>query len=171
MSSKQRLPPRLDIGYPPLKRKNTREAPECEDASREKDESPDGESEGRVGPRFERHRRAEIDKDGAVGEEVNRRREVGFFDGFGEPVKREGVCESSQAEEGMGAYQSSQAKAVPHANAARRSSDPASVVRPVTSNANATYMATCSSQLYQLALHAALNPSTQRAHSPYSRDQ
>lgn len=40
--------------------------------------------------------------------------------------------------------QSSQANAVPHANAASKSSLPARVVRPVTSNASATYMATYS---------------------------
>lgn len=38
-------------------------------------------------------------------------------------------------------YQSSQAKATPQAKEARRSSDPAIVVNPVTSSAKATYMA------------------------------
>lgn len=50
------------------------------------------------------------------------------------------------------AHQSSQAKAVPQANAARRSSDPARVVRPVTSNAKATYMATCQAYHQHLKL-------------------
>lgn len=68
MTSKQRLPLRLDVGNPPLQRIDGGQATEEEDAAREEDEAPYGEREHLVLPRAEGHSGAEVDENGAVGE-------------------------------------------------------------------------------------------------------
>lgn len=68
---KHRLSPCLDIRNPPLQRINPRQPPQRQDPQAEEDQPPGGEGRVLVVPGVEGHGCAEVDEDGAVGEEVN----------------------------------------------------------------------------------------------------
>ena len=151
VTNKQCLAPRFDVGDPPLEGEDSGQSTENQNANRKEHESPDCKSGDIVLPRAEGHRSAEVDENGAIGEQINRRGEVGLLDRLGEPEKERSQRAVHPTIMSKFSHQSSHAKAVPQAKAASRSSDPANVVSPVTRSANATYMATYSTTQFSSA--------------------